>query len=272
MDYVPSQDAPIWLPGVAAALRQDYRSLPAFRRFAQTRYGSQRWITNDPDAPLTEVGTIVIGSFSATLEDLPIADSASFAGIELAEVGSEHTLDALQSGADVLRRVDGLADTVGCLVEVIHLLHASPGHDVSHTTPVLPFSVFLSVPRPTESSVAIRIAESLLHEAMHLQLTLIDRARPLASAVEAKSYSPWRQSERPVLGVLHGLYVFAVIHEAMGVIADHCDEWRSHCIARRASIQSEVDLLTEQPQGLSSSGNAIWQACRNSVLKRHHLF
>lgn len=47
-------------------------------------------------------------------------------------------------------------------------------YDVSHSTPVLPLSIFVSVPGADERHAELRLAESIIHEAMHLQLTFIE--------------------------------------------------------------------------------------------------
>lgn len=115
--------------------------------------------------------------------------------------------------------VTGGADAaVGTLVRSVHrVAPKAPGYDLSHSEPGLPFSVFVSIPAG-EPSDAMRVAESLLHEAMHLQLTLIERHAPLITG-EGEAYSPWQQCVRPIQGIVHGLYVFGAIDDWLWLCA-----------------------------------------------------
>jgi HEXXH motif-containing protein len=94
-----------------------------------------------------------------------------------------------------------------------HPLLASDQHyDVSFSDPAIPFSVFVSAPAPCDRNSILRVAESLVHETMHLQLTLFEGLSPLVDAASNWSmYSPWKQQERSALGILHGLYVFCIL-------------------------------------------------------------
>ena len=57
------------------------------------------------------------------------------------------------------------------------------------------------------------MTEALVHETMHLQLSLVERRIRLVepACAEAVAFSPWRGSERNVRGVMHALYVFVVV-------------------------------------------------------------
>ena len=61
----------------------------------------------------------------------------------------------------------------------------------------------------------LRVAESLVHEAMHLQLTLIEQATPLVHPSDESYFSPWKGTHRSPQGVLHALYVFRVIDQCL---------------------------------------------------------
>jgi HEXXH motif-containing protein len=94
-----------------------------------------------------------------------------------------------------------------------HPLLASDRHyDVSFSDPAIPFSVFVSAPSLCDRNSILRVGESLVHETMHLQLTLFEGLSPLVDAASNWSmYSPWKQQERSAQGILHGLYVFCVL-------------------------------------------------------------
>jgi len=133
------------------------------------------------------------------------------------------------------------------LIRSVHCIKAlGPGYDCSHSEPSLPFSVFVSIPY-AEPDGELRLAESLLHEAMHLQLTLIERQVSLAYPDAEHGYSPWQQRQRPLLGLVHGLYVFAVIHgwltaltaDKMTSAAD-----RSYAQRRLSDINQEIAQVT----------------------------
>ena len=89
--------------------------------------------------------------------------------------------------------------------------------DVSYSDPDVPFSVFVSIPGPGRHT-ALRLAESLVHECMHLHLTLIEAVVPLVGDDCASTFSPWLRRPRPLRGVLHGLYVFSVVDEFLRVL------------------------------------------------------
>jgi HEXXH motif-containing protein len=84
----------------------------------------------------------------------------------------------------------------------------------------VPFSIFVSLPLAGARHGALRLAEAVLHETMHLQLSLIERIAPAIRSNDAQLYSPWLQTMRPVQSILHGLYVFAVIDAAHGELAN----------------------------------------------------
>jgi HEXXH motif-containing protein len=92
------------------------------------------------------------------------------------------------------------------------LLACDEHYDVSFSDPAIPFSVFVSAPTRGDRSSMLRVAESLIHETMHLQLTLFEGQSPLIDTTTNWSmYSPWKRQERSAHGILHGLYVFCMI-------------------------------------------------------------
>ena len=84
-------------------------------------------------------------------------------------------------------------------------------YDVSHSDPQVPFSIFVSVPQARRPHDALRVVESIVHEAMHLQLTLLEQTLPLVHPSDHTYFSPWKGTYRSPQGVLHALYVFRVI-------------------------------------------------------------
>lgn len=189
-----------------------------------------------------------------------------FSGLSFATIDPERSRDQLQEAADALGSVEGLLDTLGLLVRTVHLLEAPIGYDVSHSDPELPFSICISLPQPGETDGVLRLAEAILHESMHLQLTMIELQVPLIADDLECAYSPWKHEVRPIGGLLHGLYVFAVIHQVCERWVGWQDEWIRYGQRRRAEIEKEVITLPERPRGLSPTGSELWHRCRHSVL------
>jgi hypothetical protein len=125
-----------------------------------------------------------------------------------------HVLEALRT----LGSVHSLLRSVCNLVRVLHLIDPQNDEvDISFSEPSLPFSAFVSIPGPAADFLELRLAEAILHEAMHLQLTLVEKVVPLLSASPAATFfSPWRNEYRSSHGLLHALYVFRVIYTFLG--------------------------------------------------------
>jgi HEXXH motif-containing protein len=256
----------LWFPRLAEYLVADLASRVKQRRALVDHYGTQRWLTGNSSASIDDIGAVRLGRYSAMIERLPISIVTSFSDLTFADNKYSQATAQVQAAAKIFDGVDTLADTVGCLVRSIHLLRAPRDHDVSHSSPELPFSIFVSVPEPTERHANLRVAESIVHESMHLQLSLLGAVEPLLGMSESSGYSPWKRELRPVEGLLHGIYVFAVIHQVLGILTETQPFSQAYCIKRRDEIQTEVSILPEQANGLSAAGNILWQKSRRSVL------
>ncbi|HEV2912606.1 MAG TPA: HEXXH motif-containing putative peptide modification protein [Pyrinomonadaceae bacterium] len=139
-------------------------------------------------------------------------DGVDFYTIE--EIVSTTVLDCLTDAITLITRVPSLAATVTTLTKTLHIIRPEDdANDVSFSEPHIPFSIFVSVPLKRQRNDALRVAESIVHEAMHLQLTLVERITPLIKHSDKTYYSPWREEYRPIQGVLHASYVFRVIDE-----------------------------------------------------------
>lgn len=247
--------AQAWQPGLARQLVDAFADAhPAFK---SADYSSAGWLGLDDAAgqPSSGAAGLAIGAATqlqanslADLSAIPAADS-SFApvpglahsrfeilhgaardryaelGLALADTAPEPSAAALFIDAlDLLDAGSALRDAVEALVRRVHPLVARcPGYDSSHSDPELPFSVFVSIP-VGENAAAPRLAESILHEAMHLQLSLLERLQalvrePLAGERAATGYSPWQKRERPIGGLVHGLFVFRVIFDWLESLA-----------------------------------------------------
>lgn len=147
------------------------------------------------------------------------------------------------SAQDWIRTSPELEAAVLAAVTDVHPLAAEPGYDVSHSQPRWRSRIFVSCPERTDCVGALRLAESVVHEAMHLRLTNEEGREPFVASPAASSHSPWRRESRPVQGVLHGLFVFACIARFMRGLRT-CPrltcEGRSHVEGRMATIAGEI--------------------------------
>lgn len=196
-------EQPCWFPGLTDELIADFW---VGTTFDPAKYTTEVWLGSGRAAPSVPIP----GMATMQLEPLPASYADRFPAPSFAATSQI----APRAIADALTRLEasGAGYPVTRLIRSVHCIEAlGAGYDCSHSDPSLPFSVFVSIPC-TEPDGELRLAESLLHEGMHLQLTLIERQVALACADAEQGYSPWQQRQRPLLGLVHGLYVFAAIH------------------------------------------------------------
>jgi HEXXH motif-containing protein len=114
-------------------------------------------------------------------------------------------------------------------------------YDQSHSAPELGATILVSIPFRRRLA-PLRVAESVVHEAMHLQLSALERRVPLVST-SGPVHSPWRATARPAGGVLHGLYVFACLRQfflRIAICPQASAEEITHAAARVLQIESEI--------------------------------
>ncbi|MEN3331678.1 MAG: hypothetical protein V7641_1043 [Blastocatellia bacterium] len=128
------------------------------------------------------------------------------------EIVKTSVLECIKAAFAILRCVPSLQRSVAALVRVLHIIKPeNEDYDISFSEPHIPFSIFVSVPERRVRADALRVAEAIVHEAMHLQLTLLERVVPLVESARELYFSPWRDEHRTAQGILHALYVFRVI-------------------------------------------------------------
>ncbi|MDQ3564950.1 MAG: HEXXH motif-containing putative peptide modification protein [Pseudomonadota bacterium] len=151
----------------------------------------------------------------------------------------------VEDAISILKRVPSLLSTVTTLIRSLHLIKpADSDYDVSFSEPKAPFSVFVSVPEKRVPNDAIRVAESILHEAMHNQLTIIEQIVPLIRSSGKKYFSPWRGTHRPAQGILHALYVFRVIDRflaSLSSLRSFRGEFQEYLQGRRNDIHRQIN-------------------------------
>jgi HEXXH motif-containing protein len=135
-------------------------------------------------------------------------------------------------------------------------------YDVSFSDPEIPFSIFISVPMQNDRSALLRVAENIVHETMHLQLSLFEGRCPLVDTASTWAlHSPWKHQQRPAQGILHGLYVFHVLWWMWQQIAQSTRSAsdRTFALGRICDIEREINAVraVEDSPALTQAGNAF---------------
>lgn len=179
------------------------------------------------------------------------------------EILGSNLINILDRAFHVISSVRGAARTVSTITAIVHILKPdSSDYDVSYSEPRLPFSIFVGIDARWQVNLDLRVAESILHECMHLQLTLIEDQISLLVADNEHHFSPWRRALRPTRGVLHALYVFRVIQDFFTAViaSNHLSEAENSHVSRRLrDIDAEVELLGDlsASQDLTPAGRAF---------------
>lgn len=140
-----------------------------------------------------------------------------------------------------------------------------PEFDTGYSDPAVPFSIFLGAHSVHARVTALRMAEGVLHETMHLQLSLIEDVVPLVNAGTELRQSPWQMRPRPTQGILHGLYVFRVVQDwfrqlvAEGAL-DEAD--LRHALRRIDQIDHDCSGLSDlaESEELTQDGRTLVEA------------
>ena len=154
------------------------------------------------------------------------------------EVSDTAIAKSLSHAFELIAFVPTLHNSVALLVKSVHILESKAKDcDISFSDPALPFSIFISAPTEDSPNIAFRLAEATIHEAMHLQLSLLERLTPIAPAEGSKHYSPWKKSDRAAGGLLHALYVFTVIDSWLNELPFASNQY---LLMRRTEIAQQV--------------------------------
>ena len=151
--------------------------------------------------------------------------------------------ETLAKSLELIGMVRPLQGTVAGTCRSVHvLLPPAPDFDVSCSDPSLPHSIFVSCPPATEEDRVERLAENVAHEALHLQLSLVERLEPLVGEIprDEPIFSPWRGEGRTVRGLLHAVYVFGNLRFFWGQVASIRPCSASFAGVRIETIDSEM--------------------------------
>jgi hypothetical protein len=211
---------PFWFNALGPTLaRTRWSRLGAECGLNPSNYGTARLIDKTPSAQRQTAGKLSTSSQAhAWIEILPqrLKEQYCIQGLDFYEATEidSHLLENLTDALQAISHVSGAAVAVSSVLTALHLLRPqSIEYDVSYSDPSVPFSIFVGVTTADHAFGELRLAEGILHECMHLQLTLLEEELPLIANESDTHLSPWRQTLRPTRGLLHGLYVFRVIQD-----------------------------------------------------------
>ena len=182
-------------------------------------YGTARLISGDAKASRIWIlePPLVAGS-NFGIEELPASLHyiATEQGTGLIDIADQDQAEVLALLGNVCETVAGIAPAIWqsmrYLLRSVHIIISPCSEtDVSFSLPGLPNTIFVSLPRFDDENAVVRLIESMVHEVLHLQLSLVESCCPIVRSEMATEYvhSPWRNSLRPEGGVVHGLFVFA---------------------------------------------------------------
>ena len=246
---------PLWFPRLAGPLaRVAWDRLQSEIGLNPNSYSTTRLLLRDPKAEHLIAARCRPRSGQDRHDDLEVVPVEILTADVVRQIadGDVRLLDTRSIAGTVANKLDAaisLLDlvptvwpTVCQLVRALHVIDPGDNEtDVSFSDPSVPFSVFVSVP-PTQSEiVTLRIAEAILHESMHLHLTLIAQIVPLVQPKGKMRYSPWRREERDSEGILQALYVFSVIRSFFAMVpTPRPDEASDYVSDRTQQIEAQI--------------------------------
>lgn len=161
---------------------------------------------------------------------------------------------------EALDRVDALLSQVPslqkridfCVKEIVVLQAPSDEYDVSHSEPQWPGRIYTSIPNCSLVQ-ELRVVEAIVHEAMHLNLTLYEQVADVFKYPDKLLYSPWREQARPASGVFHGFFVFRCVERFFRqfVLANENNDERAGFVSRRLD-QINIEISQIDMEGLSN--------------------
>jgi HEXXH motif-containing protein len=244
---------PRWFPGLARYLASAQWSVLADRGIDPSTYGTERILDGRAPSPSTLGWLRSIGRLIA-VEPFGSAMADRYEPLGVAPLDDEALIASaifrLDAALGIVATVPGISAAIESLVHSVHLIPTrGPEYDASYSDPEVPFSVFIGIHAGDGTVDRLRLAESIVHEAMHLQLTLIEGFVPLVSGDVFPAYSPWQDRQRPAQGLLHGLYVFRGIQDFLAAIDPRLldDGGLIHIERRVALIQEECVQLAALP-------------------------
>jgi hypothetical protein len=261
-----------WMPGLTQELANvGWRELYHDAGLSPSNYGTVRVIARDPSVPRRVIANLPIGqSADVPFQELQVEtlyeafdrgyEESGIRFYTAEDISCTNVLEQLEEAINILNLLPSLCTTIGSLVKSVHLIDIDDDdYDVSFSEPHIPFSIFISIPQKLNKLNALRVAEAIVHEAMHLQLTLIERIIPLVKSSSQQYYSPWREELRNAQGILHGLYVFRVIGEFLRdlqTLISHEPSVGCYLERRISEIQNQISCIKsfQESEALTENG------------------
>ena len=260
----------VWFPSLTEPLASHaWDFLQRTAGLTPESYSTTRMVYRDPTLKRKIVARCSPASEEDDTKSIPVETLSS--GLVRCITDSEVQLKGESSLGSETRRIDealSLFDSVPTiwpvvcrLVRALHIIDSGDDNiDVSFSDPALPFSIFVSVPSADSETAPLRVAEAILHEAMHLHLTLMARVVPLVMLGGRRYYSPWRGEERDAEGILQALYVFGVIRSFFATNSSRqsgATECYVHARKRQITLQMEQARDFTDCNELTAAGRAL---------------
>lgn len=267
-----------WFPELTAALAaRAWDGLGREIGITPETYGTERVVSRSSSRPREIIGSVTLplgseGESNISIEALSAECAAKYheEGVSFYtpnEILDTTVLSCIEDALLIVNEVPSLVRTVAALVHSLHVIAAEDlDYDVSFSEPEVPFSIFVSVPRKRIANDALRVAESIVHEAMHLQLTQIECISRLVNSANGRYFSPWRLENRNAGGVLHGLYVFYVIHrflDRLTLIGSDSENRLQYIGQRQREISNQIDAIhtLQDCEELTAAGLTLARRC-----------
>lgn len=222
-------------------------------------YSTLRALTADVTVHAGRIASIAIPGFKEPMNvesfEEVVPNRYAVLGISESGVPVDRIENAVRSALNVLAASPPALATVATLARTMHALATGdPKTDVSYSDPEVPFSIFVGVHRHRVEDEPARLAEAILHETMHLQLSLMEDVVPLVSGATERWSSPWQGRPRPAQGVLHGLYVFRAIEELLTSVVHMPKVSAAYVDKRLAAIREEIEEASSLTRSLELTG------------------
>jgi len=256
-----------WLPELTEALvARGWEALHNSHGILPSSYSSASVIRRDHLATsILELAKVSTGGRDcfANIEFLSLDVQKPFSSndyrfMTLLELNDASVVASFSLAFELIGLVPSLHQTVVQLVKSIHIIQSNAEDcDISFSNPALPFSIFVSVPNKKSPNAALRLAEAVVHEAMHLQLSLLEAVASIAPLQGQTHYSPWKRSKRHASGLLHALYVFTTISEWLRRLPENSNGYSQ---LRRAEIAEQVaEIMPSNDAKLTTEGDLLRQ-------------
>lgn len=261
-DFLSIDCQNLWWPGMAEIINQHAVSLGWIKTL---EYSTSGFITNEQEypvilttvfAPNSNLMSICIEHMTSSLQNKFLANGIKF--LPPSDINTFASIKTVQNSLNLINSTPTLAKTIKILAKTTHFIESeSPFHDLSYSDPQIPFSIFVSISSEFPDG-ALRLSESIIHESMHVQLSLIERCINLVEISQNRHYSPWKREMRPASGILHAVYVFSVIWQWLENLPKTPAN-ELYINNRRAQIKSELSQIDVKScaQDLTSMGQKI---------------